>query len=84
MIKPKPKPKRKRPVDLLALSRKERIRLCKEIRNILQQRILEGKNSQWETKREKRQLRGNEGISAKTLKSHFTRIKNRQIWKRLV
>jgi len=36
--------KEKQTIDLLDLPQKERVRLCKEIRNILQQKVLEEKS----------------------------------------
>jgi len=67
------KPKRKQTVDLLALPQKERARLCKEIRALLQQKVLEEKDLQRKTETETQQpYESRESkILVKTSKSHF-------------
>lgn len=68
------KPKGKQTVDLLALPQKERIRLCRKIRIILQQRVSEERNSRRKAVIEKQQPHGRGEVFAKTLKSHFIEL----------
>ncbi|MDH5448861.1 MAG: hypothetical protein OEY24_08675 [Candidatus Bathyarchaeota archaeon] len=78
------KPKEKQTVDLLDLPQKERVRLCKEIHDILQQRVIEEKDSQQKTETETQEHYRNKRFLAKTTESYLTKIKNRQICNRLV
>jgi hypothetical protein len=67
------KPKRKQTVDLLALPQKERVRLCKEIRALLHQKVLEEKVLQRKTETEtQQQYESSESkLLMKTSKSHL-------------
>ncbi len=74
----------KRMLDLLELPQKERVRLCREIRSVLQQRVLEEKDVQLQVEPETRQCCGKIGMPAKNSSSYLSRIKNSQVWNRLV
>ncbi len=74
----------KRKLDLLNLPQKERVRLCREIRSILQQRAMEEKDVQMRVKPEKPQLFGKREVLAKNSNSYLSRIRNSRVWNRLV
>ena len=74
------KQKEKQTVDLLALPQKERIRLCKELHNLLQQKVLVEKDLHREPKMETQQSCKNREILSKTSDSYLVRIKDNQLW----
>ena len=63
------KTREKQPIDLLSLSKKDRIRLCKEIHKMLRQRVQEERHLEKGNVPKVSQLRNN--INAETYESYF-------------
>lgn len=74
----------KQAFDLLDLPQKERIRLCKEIRSFLRQKVLVEKASEQETDIEPKGSRRTIRNCEKVAEHSLARIDSRHIWNRPV
>jgi len=77
------KTKGKQTIDLLDLPQKERILLCKEIRSLLRQKVLEEKTPQRETHAESEEPHRTMETLDKVSEQSFVKIENCRIWNRL-